>query len=40
MGRWYSMGAMSGKMVAIVHEFSQYQHVPSVVFFGRLTSGG
>ena len=34
------MGAMSGKMVAIVHDLSQYQHVPSVVFFGRLTSRG
>ena len=27
-------------MVTIVHDLSQYQHVPSVVFFGRLTSQG
>ena len=40
MGRWYSMGTMSGKMVTIVHDLSQYQHVLSVVFFGRLTSQG
>ena len=34
------MGAISGKMVTIIHDLSKYQYVPSVVFFDRLTSRG